>query len=318
MAGAVLLIKYNLLAFYAVWIMAIFIILFKNTGFRQAIRAVLLFALGGIIMTAPFVIYFAANRAVESFITVYFLNNFNKYPVAEASFLTNAATVLKNCMDEIKGNAIYTVFVFAGLVYMCVSKVFSKAQKAGLVCSFIVLMGAVFAGGRHYAYYILIFWSYIPFAFILLQKIIKSFCIGKMRIAVPITAFLGGIAIIFSFCSNIYFFRTERESYPQFKFAEIMNKSEDPTLLNYNFMDGGFYTASGIVPNVKYFSMLNILSDDILKEQNNYLINREVEFVVTADRPLDDFFSDKYELVTKEVFNSKSYSTEYYLYRRQL
>ena len=49
---------------------------------------------------------------------------------------------------------------------------------------------------------------------------------------------------------NRYLMSYKKEELPQYKFAEKIKQSgiENPTLLNYGFLDGGFYTASGILP----------------------------------------------------------------------
>ena len=63
---------------------------------------------------------------------------------------------------------------------------------------------------------------------------------------------------------------------PQYKFAEIISKTDNATLLNYGFLDGGFYTATGIVPNCKFFCNLNIKLDEIMETQNEFIKNGKV------------------------------------------
>ena len=66
----------------------------------------------------------------------------------------------------------------------------------------------------------------------------------------------------------------------QFQFAEIMSTEKSPTLLNYGFLDGGFYTAADILPSTKYFCKLNLSLDEMTAEQNAVIKNKEVQFVV--------------------------------------
>jgi len=56
-----------------------------------------------------------------------------------------------------------------------------------------------------------------------------------------------------------------KEDLVQYKFAAIINQTEGATLLNYGSLDGGFYTVSGIVPNVKYFHKI------MFREENTQL-----------------------------------------------
>ena len=99
---------------------------------------------------------------------------------------------------------------------------------------------------------------------------------------------------------------------PQYQFAEIIGQVENATLLNYGFLDGGFYTTAGIIPNCRYFCNLNIKLDEIMETQNKYVDQRLVDFVVTRNEELK---SDQYILVATSsmYFEEKTY--DYYLYR---
>ena len=69
----------------------------------------------------------------------------------------------------------------------------------------------------------------------------------------------------------------------QYQFAQIIEKKENPTLLNYGFLDGGFYTVTNITPNVKYFHKPNIKYEnypEIMDEQNRYIKDSIIDFVV--------------------------------------
>jgi len=45
----------------------------------------------------------------------------------------------------------------------------------------------------------------------------------------------------------------KKEDLVQFKYASIINQKKDATLLNYGTLDGGFYSAADIVPNIRFF-----------------------------------------------------------------
>ena len=60
-------------------------------------------------------------------------------------------------------------------------------------------------------------------------------------------------------------------------------KTEDSTLLNYGFLDGGFYTVTNIVPNIKHFHKPNIKYEnypEIMDEQNRYIREKMIDFVI--------------------------------------
>lgn len=54
-------------------------------------------------------------------------------------------------------------------------------------------------------------------------------------------------------------------------------------MLNYGFLDGGFYTVTGIMPDFKYFHKPNIAYENypiIMDEQNRYIREKLIDFVV--------------------------------------
>lgn len=83
--------------------------------------------------------------------------------------------------------------------------------------------------------------------------------------------------------SNFEFRNVKKEDLVQYQFAEIINQKPDATLLNYGFLDGGFYTVTGNVPKIKYFHKPNIEYEKypiIMDEQNRYVREKVVDFVV--------------------------------------
>jgi hypothetical protein len=74
-----------------------------------------------------------------------------------------------------------------------------------------------------------------------------------------------------------------REPLPQQTFAKVMRLEPHPTLLNYGALDGGFYLAADIVPNVRYFEVQNIdynLYPENMDEQYRYIKEGKLEFIV--------------------------------------
>ena len=114
--------------------------------------------------------------------------------------------------------------------------------------------------------------------------------------------------IIFCTSSNVSLLRLKKSDYPQFQFAKVINEKENATLLNYGFLDGGFYTAANIVPNCKFFCDLNSRNPKIGEEQNRYVKEALVDFVVISDRN-KKLESENYELVQQ--------IGEYFLYQRK-
>lgn len=117
-------------------------------------------------------------------------------------------------------------------------------------------------------------------------------------------------------------YKYEKKDLVQFSFAEIINRSSNPTLLNYGSLDIGLYTTTGIVPNIKYFQRQNIDYGRFpinMDEQNRYLDEKLVDFVVTKELAnnanksfnLNDYFKS-YQLVAEK---NQSYEGEYFTYK---
>ena len=103
----------------------------------------------------------------------------------------------------------------------------------------------------------------------------------------------------------------KRENTMQYRFAAIMAETPNASMLNYGFMDAGFYTAAGVVPQVKYFHQTNVPLQEMLTEQRRYVEEGLCDYVVTR-APLENA---RYELVTQTESPAFWYETVY-LYRR--
>ena len=99
---------------------------------------------------------------------------------------------------------------------------------------------------------------------------------------------------------------------PQYKFAALIG--EDATLLNYGFLDGGFYIVSGIVPDCRYFCRLNIDLDEMMEVQDGYVRDGKGSLIVTRDEELD---AERYRCISEESFYFEGLDHIYRLYRKQ-
>ena len=102
--------------------------------------------------------------------------------------------------------------------------------------------------------------------------------------------------------------KVKKEDMVQYKFRDIILKKENPTILNYGYLDMGFYTTTGIVPNTKYFEKLNFKYKkypENMDESNKYIDNKEIDFVIyvtkgKVDYPVSDKLGTTYELISHE------------------
>ena len=111
-------------------------------------------------------------------------------------------------------------------------------------------------------------------------------------------------------------FLQKRENTMQYQLAAEINKVPNATLLNYGFMDAGFYTAAGIAPSVKYYHQTNVPLQEMLDEQERYVREGVCDFVVTRGKQ-PDCIADHYQLVATADAPEGYWYERVYLYRRK-
>lgn len=276
------------------------------------------FLLGAFAATLPWICFFHVNHALRDLGEVYFYNNIFLYSSFSGSLINTMNQCVINFLHAMYNNLWWFAPVMAGMLWLLIApkKRVPGVEKVGIIITFSLLAAGVYIGGRAYAYYALILGVYTVFGavpLLLLTKTLTKYIISPERRFVTIiySAILIALCGVYAFCYsyNTYFFGADKEVMVQYKFSRIMHQLDDtPTLLNYGFMDGGFYTAANIVPTVKYFSALNIPYAGIREAQDSYLLSGCVDFAVTENAQLDlDRFS-KYKLIYSDVFHSKNYS----------
>lgn len=123
-----------------------------------------------------------------------------------------------------------------------------------------------------------------------IEKCINPKKVDWIKFGIPVYLLICiGLTCITS--SNFEFRKVKKEELVQYQFAEIINQKSQSTLLNYGFLDGGFYTVTGIVPNVKYFHKPNIEYEKypiIMDEQNRYIKDLVVDFVIIRVQKEDE------------------------------
>ncbi len=137
-------------------------------------------------------------------------------------------------------------------------------------------------------YYTLIIAVFIPFGVVLIEALLHQ---TKSLFSYSIISLIT-LSIIYNIVSETYIFMPKEDTV-QYKFDQIIQQEPNPTLLNYGFLDGGFYTYSGIVPSNRYFCRLNISIPDMMREQDSIIANQHVEFIVT--RTIPDLAGDNFE-----------------------
>lgn len=121
--------------------------------------------------------------------------------------------------------------------------------------------------------------------------------------------------IVYGNSMNISFMKVKRENLFLYRFKEIVEQSEHPTLLNIGCLDAGLYTVCDIVPTCQWFQTQTINSDMVYQEQERYIREGQTEYVLARDN-YPEVIWEKYELASEEVFDDGNYVSTYYLFRR--
>ena len=181
-----------------------------------------------------------------------------------------------------------------------------------IIVTFII----IYMSGRHYRYYSLVMDAFISLGMICFYKIfiydskLQINAVLNSSAFVIITALIS-IAVSFYLTPNRYLYGVAKNELPQYQFAEIINEKENSTLLNYRFLDGGFYTAANIIPNCKAFCKLNTELQEMYDLQEYYIQNGLCDFVVTKEK----FSLEKYELIKEATFPYNDTTQTFYLYK---
>ncbi|WP_375178726.1 hypothetical protein [Enterococcus rotai] len=110
-------------------------------------------------------------------------------------------------------------------------------------------------------------------------------------------------------------------------FAEYMRGAyENPTLLNYQFLDGSFYLAADILPTERFFEFQNINPTkfpDNYYAQMDSILNQKTDFVVletatdTKEEDIEELIKENYQRVMTHNQYCDERDRTYWLYEKK-
>lgn len=341
LAGILLWSKFSLLGLYIAGALAVMTVYVLRRQWAALGRTLLIFGGGMALATIPWLFYFGLHGAVKTWLKVYLYDNIFLYNSGEGiSLWDRCMSTLGNIRSSVadRGNRGYSLPAVLGICFFLLApqRRVSLREKL-LVC----LMGAgmafgIFIGSTRHDYYGL------PLAvFAIWGMWLGCICICRLqrhlkRGGTPQKRNWGdpvlwGIAmscaLILSYrvSPNTYLLLTAREEMPQYRFAERILASGDTSLLNYMFLDGGFYTVTGEVPAERTFCLLNMDRTRRAQEQNEYIQQQRTHWVVTwkaqetSEEELRsmEILSEYYELVDYMYFYFEGDNRTYALYEKK-
>jgi len=325
LGGCVLWIKFTFLGFYATWLLGMMLLHLLRRDGRAALRALGWFALGAVIATLPWIVYFGINGAVVPWLKTYIYDNLFLYQDGTVGTLAGRVKAMAVvAWDWFAANWAYSVPMLLALLWLTFRRGgsadsrFSAAEKLFIWATLALLALGVFIGGKSYLYYGLILAAFTPLILVPISQLLdpllspRRLVTALLAVAVP----LGSGGLCFAASPNTPDLLKPRSDTMQYRFAALINQTPNATLLNYGFMDAGFYTAANITPSVKYFHQTNVHLQEMLDEQIRYIAEGVTDYVVTRGRQPASI-ADHYDLIATDTTPDGFWYDNVYLYRRK-
>ncbi len=300
LSGAVLWIKFSMLGFYIGSVLPVLFLIVRKRDFGNLLRLFFGVGAGVAVISLPVLIYFMANHALESLFHVYFYINLNYYPFND-SILYKLYFAVTGLIDAVTRNWKYWIVTGIGLISL-----FRIEKKPSVIAELIFgaagLSIVIYSGGQRFAYYALILAVYPIFGLLAVPEFGRKTAAAISAFSLICTAMAG----IPKFTRRL---NASKDEYVQFRFAEQIEPGS--TLLNYQFLDGGFFFAADLVPSEYYSWSFNVLNDEIREEQNRYVAEGRTDYIVASDRDVENADTEhRYELIDEDEAEG------YCLYRR--
>ncbi|MBE5802293.1 MAG: hypothetical protein E7319_08410 [Clostridiales bacterium] len=325
--GCVFWLKFTLVGIPAAVCLMLAWLGLRRGGLKRALTDIGWMFLGFVLSTLPWLLYFWAVDGLLPFLKTYLYDNFFLYAGAEAplTLLQRIKAIVKAILSWIIENPGYTLPLMAGMLWLLLSKKQTVTEKVTWYLCLALGMLGIFVGGRYYVYYGFALGALTPVCFLPVCRWIERRWFEEA--AAPVSpraahapkaalAALTAVCIAASFLSpNVSSgFLQKREETMQYRFAAIINQYDSPTMLNFGFLDAGFYTAAGVAPHVRFYHLTNVPLDEMRSEQERYVREGLCDFVVT--RGLNpQSIDERYELVDSCPATEGMWYDTVYLYR---
>lgn len=310
-AAAALWTKYTFLGLFLGLALAA-LLWYGFTGrIRDLPRLIGFFLLGCAALTAFVIGWFALNGALGDLWQAYFVDNLTRYSqnIRGGAYDAPLPNLLNNLPWSIPG-ALGVLWLIAAARKRGWE---ALAASLGAVCLFVF----TYFSGRRYPYYALVLCVFAPLGLAALCSLLRRVKSGKSAMAAWIVSaalILANPWIAYYASGNTYLMDVRKEDMPQYRFAQIIRQSDDRSLLNYGFLDGGFYFAAESLPVQKFFCTLNNDLAEMNEAHQESIHQGKTAFIITRTRKLKD--SANYQLIDEASLPFEGRTWDYYLYQR--
>ena len=329
-AGCVLMMKFSLMGFWAAWLVVLLGRMAPHAPRQSTARAAGAFAGGITIAALPWLAYFQWHGAVGDFLEVYFRLNLNAYATS-ARVIERITVVATSLSVNAWRNPLLASLVALGCLGPLLGRGFFHADRWAraaipLLCAGLAV--SVYAGGRDYLYYFLVFAPLATAGLAFIAWCIQAHWappvpwVGTFTVACAVSLLWYTAA----FNPNHGMRQKNKSDLVQYQWAGIINQASDKSLLNYGWLDIGLLTTTDTLPNTRFFFKSNIPDNrypTAREQQQAYVRGQVTEFVVATtvvgheDRfPIDPLISQHYTLVTTQTQQFESVTLRYLLFQR--
>jgi len=308
-AGCVTTIKYTALGLFFGLCLAQGGFLIAKRDVRSVLKSAGVFLFGMALPVLPWLMYFAAHGALPDAYTAYIHNNIFLYHAA-------ARTVF-DIFTEIaragRQNVSWSLLAFAGVLLVLAGKRENTFLRLAVLLSALCAGAAVFLPGTVYPYYPLVLCVFTPFALAwLLPKVEHMLRNNRILIAAALCCSVFAAVLL---SPNAFLRGIRLEDTAQGRLAAQMEPGA--SLLQYSHLDDGLYLTHGVLPEEKYFVLLNVAYPQMRDALDEAVRVGRPQYVLVSWRELPQEF-DRYTLVAQEMGydDENRLSKVLHLYRR--
>ncbi|MBP3890779.1 MAG: glycosyltransferase family 39 protein [Solobacterium sp.] len=309
-AGFVFWVKYTMAPFFLGAAIVMTYYMAKEFSKKELQRVYLYVFIGLFLISLPVFIYYGINQGLGALFKVYFYDNMFIY-TGRGENTPAWFNVLVGAFFSVSQNFAVYLLTALGLVSM-----FSLNRKSGALYlgSFLVTVMFIYFSPYFMWYYGFVLSVFAWFGLLPIYSLytkLKQKFIHNPIIWLVVECVLCGLFAQTNW--SLPMLLEKKENLPQYKFKDTILSVENPTLLNYGFLDGGFYTVTGIVPNCWSFNKLNIVEVEEDPLQKEFVEKGLIDFVVTMDEELD---AKNYKLVDMAEYMYEKRMRTYRLYKK--
>lgn len=313
-AAAALWTKYTFCGLYAGMAAAILIRYIADHRIRELPRLIFRALTGAAALSAAVLLWYWIRGGLSALWNAYFIDNLTQY--SQNIRGGNYADPLPNLLNNLS----WSVPMFLGFAGLLLRIRKEWRELTVLLLSAAALFFFTYLSGRKYPYYAMVMACFAPAGYgILFRAVPESIAERKwfVRSAAALAAVIALLSPLaaYRWSRNVYLMSISEESTPQYRFARIIRQSEDRSLLNYGFLDGGYYLAAESLPVTRFFCTLNNDLPEMNEELRSAISEGKTAFIVTRGRELKN--AGNYRLIDSCSMIFEGREWKYYLYERK-